>query len=891
MFDIRENYKISRKIASNGMVLLKNSEGILPFKCNDIVGLVGKNCLNLINGGGGSAAVMTEYTRSLMDGLVEKANEGKLDFYGDSASVAETNDFSVDTLNCLADKIDTAIVVYKRNGKEGGDRLLGEKCEIGFQEGAYAGENSDKTNYDEYAERVGYFHPTKSELDLFANLQKSNIKNVVLILNISATVDLSFIEQFSKIKAVLLTYLSGMEIGTAIADVLCGDVNPSGRLVDTIAYNYSDYPTSDCFDYNTRYTEYKEDIYVGYRYFETFAKDRVLYPFGYGLSYTQFQFEDCEHIVDEDNVKVSLRVKNIGNVVGREVVQIYVKAPEGDLPKPKIELKGFVKTETLNPGDTQKVSVSLKLKDLASFDDKGILGYKSAWVLEKGEYEFFAGKNIRDLVSAGIYKVEENIVTEQLKSRLCGEKYERVIIDFDNSPIIEKNITLYDVKDNKANIKEFINQLSPEEMISLSCGQPPAFPLGTAGVGNLKNRKIPNSQTADGPAGIRRSVNTTCFPCGTLIASCWDSDLQYEMGKVMGIEAYSTGIDIILAPSMNIHRNPLCGRNFEYLSEDPLITGKTASAIVNGIQNQGVCATLKHFAVNNCEFWRTTNDSIVSERALREVYLKGFEVAVKESNPAFIMTSYNRINGKYASENIQLLRGIIRDEWEYEGAIMTDWRNCASLDNEIIAGNNIKMPYGCPDQINIALEAYNEGKLTLADLRNNSYYILNAVMKTKRFKEKDFGKTHVKSTGELVIPAIEVNGVSSTRVKQQKREDGKDYLFNLSKDARMQRTFVYYSIFVEKEENYKVRAEISTNHPSFEIWFFNEQNKKLGGVDCGKAKNSNEWYTVETEIHLKAGENTLKLVFADEPQKDYPLFDGWLELPEEDIKIAQLIIY
>lgn len=891
MFDISENYKISRKIASNGMVLLKNSENILPFNSNDKIGLVGKNCLNLINGGGGSAAVKTEYTRSLMDGLVEKTNEGKIELYEGTVSIAETNDFTINTLNRLANKIDTAIVVYKRNGNEGGDRRLGEKSKIGFQEGAYAGENSEKTNYDEYEERVGYFYPSKSELELFSNLQKSNIKNVVLILNISATVDLSFIEHFSKIKAVLLTYLSGMEIGTAIADVLCGDVNPSGRLVDTIAYNYSDYPTSDCFDYNTRYTEYKEDIYVGYRYFETFAMDRVLYPFGYGLSYTQFQFEDCEYIVDEDNVVISVCVKNIGNVVGREVVQIYVKAPEGDLPKPKIELKGFAKTENLNPGDTQKVSVSLKLKDLASFDDKGILGHKSAWVLEKGEYEFFAGKNIRDLVSAGIYNLEENIVTEQLKSRLCGEKYEREIIDFDNSPVVEKNITLYDVKDNKVTLKEFINQLSPEEMISLSCGQPPAFPLGTAGVGNLKNRKIPNSQTADGPAGIRRSVNTTCFPCGTLIASCWDSDLQYKMGKAMGVESFSTGIDIILAPSMNLHRNPLCGRNFEYFSEDPLITGKTATAIVNGIQEQGVCATLKHFAVNNCEFWRTTNDSIVSERALREVYLKGFEIAVNESNPAFIMTSYNRINGKYTSENIQLLRGVLRKEWKYDGAIMTDWRNCASLDNEIIAGNNIKMPYGCFEQIDIALEAYNKGKLTLADLRNNSYYILNAVMKTKRFKENDFGKTHVKSEGVLVIPAIEVNGVSSTRVKQQKREDGKDYLFNLGKDARMQRTFVYYSVFVEKEDEYKISAEISTNCSSFEIWFCNEQDEKLGEVNCNKANNPNEWHIVETKIYLKAGENVLKLVFADEPQRDYPLFDGWFELPKDDIQIAELVIF
>ena len=890
MFDLKENYKISGELATGGMVLLKNEGNILPFDANRKIGIVGKSCLDLIKGGGGSAEVRTEYTRSIKDGLMNKHNENKFCFYEKSIELAENDDYSVESLNELAKQIDTAIVVYKRYGSEGDDRFLSKELKFDIENCIYNGEQNDGTNYDLFEEKVGYYYPSESEIELFSNLEKSDIKNVVLILNISSTVDLSFIDDYPKIKSVLLTYLSGMEIGTAIADILSGDVAPSGRLVDTIAYRYEDYPTADCFDYNKNYTEYREGIYVGYRYFETFAKEKVMYPFGYGLSYTDFEFSDYSVSVKDDIITATVTVKNIGNVSAREVVQIYVKAPMGDLPKPSIELKGFAKTKEILPNETETVEVSFKISDMASFDEIGLLGAKSAYMLEKGEYEIYVGKNVRDILKIGSYIQAETKVTEQLTARFSGEKYERDLSCLSKDVGVDKGYTLYDVSEGKISLESFLGQLSVDELISLATCQPPSFAQGTGGIGNIRSKGVPNPQTADGPAGIRRSVYTTCFPCGTLIACSWDTDLQYEMGKAMGYEGYSTGVDILLGPSMNIHRNVLCGRNFEYLSEDPLITGKTAAAIINGVQSEGLCATVKHFAVNNCEYYRQHNNSIVSERALREIYLKGFEIAVKESNPAFIMSAYNKVNGKYASANEQLMSGVLRDEWHYEGAVMTDWRNKANLDDEIIAGNNIKMPFGYPDQIKIAKSAFENGKITLAQLQHNAYYVLKAVMKTRSFKQRDFGKSHTLSAEKLIIPAIDVNGISSTRILQSTRDDGKDYIYQLSKDQRAQRTFVYYIVNAENEGDYNIAVEFSTNCPQFEIWFMNEKNEKTAVAKCDMATNENEWYCTTAKIHLSKGENVLKLMFADEPDIDYDFYNGWFDTPKTDIRIAELVI-
>lgn len=892
MFDLTANYAVSRNLASQGMVLLKNEGDLLPLGMGNTVGVVGKNCLDLIRGGGGSAHVQVEYVRSLQDGLREKAREGKFSLYEPSLDIAaETDTYTAEQLNELAEHIDTAIVTVKRFGTEGADRKIGDRKIDEDGEYVYTGEAEDGLARDDGAND---YYPSAAELELFDALERSAIKNVVLILNISAVVDISYIEKYSKIRAVLLTYLPGMESGTAIADVLCGDVNPSGRLTDTIAYDIYDYPSTANFNTPNEYdkaqfvikpTEYKEGIFVGYRYFETCAKDRVMFPFGFGLSYTTFAFENMRLQVDDGVLCAHLDVTNTGAVAGREVVQIYSSAPEGALEKPAIELRGYHKTKELQPGETEHVCVEVRAADLASFDAHGVTGYPAAWVLEAGDYTIYAGQSVRALYPCGVYTVPQTAVTEQLTLRFGGQEYVETLPEVAYRYGEDKGIRLQDVADGKATMQAFLDQLTVDELVLLAMGQPPAFPLGTAGVGNLPQYGVPNPQTADGPAGIRRSVNCTCFPCATLIACTWDEDLQFAMGKAMGFEGYSTDLDILLAPGLNIHRNPLCGRNFEYMSEDPLISGKTAAAIVRGVQSEGLCATVKHFAANNCEFKRSRSDSIIDERTLREIYLKAFEIAIKESDPAFVMTSYNLINGKKASVNTQLLKGVLRDEWGYEGAVMTDWRNFAPMDEEILAGNNIKMPYGYPDEIDRALSAYYGGAITLAQLQQNAACVLKAVMKTRAFAHNDFGVKHLLGDGVTRVPGIAVNGLSNTRLKQAQREDGEWYIYNLFKDSRAQFTFLYYVLDAQHDGEYTVAAELRTNRPQFELWYYNEKDERIGTASCASATDENAWYTVTTTLPLHQGENILKIVFADEPDRAYDFY-GYFPPPGWDLHFA-----
>jgi len=888
MFDLTKNYNVSRNVAAQGMVLLKNENKALPLKPFDKVGIVGKGCLSMTKGGGGSSLVKCEYEKSLLDGIYEKANEGKIDFAEDTVKFAKADNYEVSALNEMAKKIDKALVVFKRNGAEGGDRLVGKK-----PDGTYPDKETS-----EYEEKTGYYYLSQREVDLFENLEKSNIKEVVLILNIAAVVDLSFIEKYSKIKAVLMVSQPGMEAGRAVADVLCGDVNPSGKLVDTVAYDYRDYPTCDCYDYDPYKTEYKEGIFVGYRYFETYAKDKVMYPFGFGLSYTEFDYSNYDFTEKDGIITVSADITNIGETAGKEVVQVYVSAPSGKLKKPTVELKAYSKTRELKPGETETVEISFKTADMASFDHLGETGFKGAWVLEKGDYEIFVAKSVRELFSCGVYFFEETVVAEQLTVRFDGTKYQLNNEMFTNEEFepLDK-MSLYDVAEGKMELTDFVNRLSVREVIDLALGQPLGFAEATSGIGNIKKYGVPNPQTADGPAGVRRAVNTTCFPCGTLVACTWDEDLLFEMGKAMGYEGFSTGVDILLGPALNIHRDPLAGRNFEYHSEDPLVSGKTSAAIVRGIQSEGLCATLKHFAVNNCEYYRCVNSSEVDERTLREIYLKGFEIAVKESNPAYIMTSYNLLNGEHTSACAQLLRGVLRDEWGYEGATMTDWRNGVSMTDEIIAGNNIKMPFGYPDEGDKTFEAYKKGEIELATIRENAYRVLYSVMKTRSFVQKDFGIIH-KLDGDFIdIPVMEVNGLASSRITHETREDGVEYLYRLNREQRNQRSFVYYMLDVAKAGEYEVKAEISTNCPATQIWYYDADGNKLGTAYCDVATDETKWYTVFAKIKLSKGENMLKMVFANEPDTEYPYFNAGAEIPNawpvlstDDIKLAKLTL-
>ena len=514
---------------------------------------------------------------------------------------------------------------------------------------------------------------------------------------------------------------------------------------------------------------------MGYRYFETIpgAAEKVNYPFGYGLSYTSFAIRNCcgrlEKAEDGTQIVVEASVTNVGELAGKEVVQLYYSAPQGRLGKPARALGAFAKTRCLQPGETQQVTLRLAADSMASYDDTGKIA-KSAYVMEAGEYGFYLGNSVRNTEKVSfVYKEEADRVVLALKERVAPRQLaKRMLADgsFEELPVQaeckaerfpgfvegnpphkghwegdaaanergadapEKKIMLMDVVNGDASMEEFLAQLTNGQLIDLLCGQPNTGVANTFGMGNLPEYGVPNLMTADGPAGVRirpgLGVCTTAWPCATLLACTWNPDLVYEIGAAGAREMKENNLGIWLTPAMNIHRSPLCGRNFEYYSEDPLIAGKMAAAKVNGIQSEHIGASIKHFACNNKETNRKASDSRVSERALREIYLKGFEIAVKEAQPWTLMTCYNMINGRYASEREDLLAGILREEWGFKGMVTTDWWNKAYQYKEIKAGNDLKMGSGDPDEV---LEAWKEGKVTRKEIETCAARILETIMK------------------------------------------------------------------------------------------------------------------------------------------------------------------
>ncbi|MDO4743061.1 MAG: glycoside hydrolase family 3 N-terminal domain-containing protein, partial [bacterium] len=577
---------------------------------------------------------------------------------------------------------------------------------------------------------------------------------VVVLLNVGGTINLQYFQQ-DKIQGLVYSLQAGMEGGLATADLLCGDVNFSGKLVDTLAKNLCDYPSTETFSESKDYVRYIDDVYVGYRYFETIpgADEKVLYPFGFGLSYTTFDISNISAEQNGDEIKICAEVTNTGNVAGKEVVQVYFSTPSEKILTPRLQLSAFKKTNLLNPQESEVVCVSFKINDMASYDDLGYL-CKSAYVLQQGDYNFFVGNSIRQLDKVDFtYTVKEEFrVVQQLSQRcvpygldkrlLADGTYEQLPtgdVKPQSYPEIEGIHAdapkdprhLCDVANNKITLDEFIAQLSTDDLISLVGGQHNTGVADTGGMGNLETFGIPNVMTADGPAGLRiepnrGNINTTAWPIATLLASTWNTQLVFEIGEATAKEVKENNIGIWLSPAINIHRTPLCGRNFEYFSEDPLVSGKMAAAQINGIQSQNIACSIKHFACNNKEVNRKNSDSRVSERALREIYLKGFEIAIKESDPWTLMSAYNLINGIRASENHDLLTKILRDEWGYKGMVTSDWTNDAKHVKEVKAGNDIKMPIGAPDELKSAIE---DNTLSRAELEVCVKRILNMILK------------------------------------------------------------------------------------------------------------------------------------------------------------------
>lgn len=687
--------EFARRASEESAVLLKNENNTLPIQKKETVCVFGRCQIDYFYVGYGSGGdVNPPYTINLIDGLKNsgvnlyapllslyekwcKKNPVSHGFWGHWPMNYPEMQLEERIVKSAAENSDFAIIVLGRAAGEDRDNKL----------------------------KKGSYYLTDTEIRML-DLVTHCFNKVTVIMNCGNIIDMSWTKKYGKkISAILYAWQCGMESGKALANVLTGKVNPCGKLPCTIAENYEDYPSSAYFG-GRDYNNYTEDIFVGYRYFETFCRDKVLYPFGFGLSYTDFEITPLSFEQEEDSFRISVCVKNVGTVKGKEVVQLYVNAPQGRLSKASRRLIAFTKSKELVPNEQEEITLSFSLYDISSFDDTSF-----AYIIEQGEYVFYVGNSVRTDIVAGRAELD-NTLLEQL-DEICGvqDSFERITVKEENGKLVEskeivspskpylkerilKNLPeeigfkgdrgyrLADAAQGKITLDDFISQLNNEELEALTRGQgmmnSDLGVIGNAGafggiIASLRDKGVAPIITTDGPAGIRIKKYTSLIPCGTALASTWNCDLVRELASVMGAEMREYGSDVLLAPGMNIQRNVLCGRNFEYFSEDPVLSGKMGSAYVNGVQSNGVSACPKHFACNNQEVRRTRNDARVSQRALREIYLKGFEICVKESRPLNIMTSYNKVNGVWSHYNYDLVTTVLRKEWGYKGNVMTDW--------------------------------------------------------------------------------------------------------------------------------------------------------------------------------------------------------------------------
>ena len=688
--EIRE---LCRKVTAEGCVLLKN-DGTLPLG-NQQFALFGRCQINTFYVGYGSGGdVKPPYKVSILEGL--RAGGANLDI-----QVVET--YEQWTKNHIPDEGYWGHwpMCYKEMPVK--DEFIASAAKRNTTAvvviGRAAGE--DRENKIE----KGSWFLTDTEDNLLA-LTRKYFKKVCVMINSGSIMDVTRIEKH-KPDALMFVWQGGQETGNAVADVLLGKVSPSGKLTDTIAA-IEDYPSYKYFG-NKKYNNYAEDIYVGYRYFNTFARDKIIYPFGFGLSYTKFEITDCKVKQNaETTATVTFTVKNAGDFTGKQVVQVYLSVPQGKLGKPSRELAAYVKTKELAPNESQTLSVTVELKDFASFDDMGVTGYKNSFVLESGEYKIFIGENVSCVKE--IYTLNlDGMVLIKACEEACAPRYsfKRMVnakgVHYENTPVATVNLrervlnrlpktferkngtdySFQDVIDGKITPDEFVAEFTPEELDAFTRGSlymmdSPYGPKGNAGTFGancqpLFDKGIPAISTNDGPSGARLQAHSTLLPNGVALASSFNDELVENLTYEFGKEVIARKSHVLLAPGINIHRNPLCGRNFEYFSEDPYLTGKMAVAYIKGVQSAGASATPKHFACNNQESKRGINDSRVSQRALREIYLKGFEIYIKEANPDCLMTSYNKLNGVYNYFNYELVTTILRDDWGYKGCVMTDW--------------------------------------------------------------------------------------------------------------------------------------------------------------------------------------------------------------------------
>jgi len=876
--EIRHQDKV-RKLTPEGMVLLENN-GILPLKDEKKIALYGTGARKTIKGGTGSGDVNSRKiitieqgmenagvritTKKWLDGYDKIYQEGYWNYIKDARAKIATGTHIVDILfgypfqipehqpitaeDIKISDTDTAIYVISRNSGEGTDR----------------------------SNTKGDYQLSDRELESLCFLEQY-YKNTVVLFNVGGAIEIKELKKIKGISAILLVSQPGNISGDVIADVLFGKAYPSGKLTTTWANTYKDYPFGEEFsqnngDLNDSY--YKEGIYVGYRYFDTFGIEPA-YPFGYGLGYAKFRLESPVVTADEKKVKILLKVVNetetcFNFTKGKEVVQVYLSKPEGKLEKPYQELVAFEKTKELDAGEVQELSIEFPTERLASYDTD-----RACWCIEAGDYLIRVGNSSRNTKIAAKLRLNREVIIEQDKNlfaldtefyELRKQKdtisfhYETEYKEIQNAPVLtldadrfvtrnisyqekhqemgkaikkessfsdrdervrnknterkekketEKRIKLTDVIAERATLEELVAQMTKEEMAMLCVGRgwenkmdgdteigsaSLAVP-GAAGdttVYLMQTREIRNIILADGPAGLRlksefqvdaegNPISTgialpmyadlmgkekketkpleeaktyyqyaTAVPIATMLAQTWNKELLEQIGDIIGAEMEEFGITLWLAPGMNLHRNVLCGRNFEYFSEDPLLSGFCAVSETKGVQHhKGTGVTIKHFALNNQENNRNFNNSHVKERTLREIYLKSFEICVKEAAPMAVMTSYNLLNGIHTANSVDLLMSLLRSEWGFDGLVMTDWGTTGNSVSGLaekgkaygtstapgcmLAGNDLIMP-GMKRDIEEILAAVGT-EISLADLQAATMNILKTIMKSGRYKE------------------------------------------------------------------------------------------------------------------------------------------------------------
>ena len=769
--DLERYAVLARQATAEGCVLLENEGQALPLREGERVAVFGRMAFHYYKSGLGSGGLVnTRYVVGILDALKDckeiRLDEKLMGIYEDwirENSFDEGQgwgrvpwcqkemEVTDEMLGCARDN-DVSLVIIGRTAGEDQDNNAGP----------------------------GSYCLTKTEEDMIRRVCQAS-KRTVVVLNVGNIIDMSWVEKYHP-QAVLYAWQGGQEGGNGVADVLTGKVCACGKLTDTIAQSIEDYPSTENFgDPFKNY--YKEDIYVGYRYFETFAKDKVLYPFGYGLSYTSFGIKAEILKNSEEELTVAAEVVNTGAVKGKEVVQVYAKVPQGKLGNPARRLIGFAKTGELKPGEKEEVVIVIPKYDLTSYDDSGVTGHKSCYVLEEGTYEIFVGSDVRSAESAGCYEEKFRVVEKLQEAYAPVEKFSRMkaVLMPDGSyqavteevPVRtvdpqerrkqnlpetlvytgDKGYKLVDVLDGKVSMENFVAQISEEDLIAMFRGEGMCSPKVTPGTAaafggvteSMKALGIPVGCCADGPSGIRMDCGTKAFslPNGTALGCTFNTELVGDLYEMTGKELRLNKIDSLLGPGMNIHRNPLNGRNFEYISEDPLLTGRICAVQVKAMAKSGIGSTIKHFCGNNQEVGRSTSDSVMSERCLREIYLKGFEMAVREGGARSVMTTYGSVNGLWTAGSYDLCTTILRKEWGFEGIVMTDWWAKSNYEGHqaevsvkapmVAAQNDIYMVVSDakanPEKDDVE-EMLHAGKLTLGELQRNAANILGFLLKS-----------------------------------------------------------------------------------------------------------------------------------------------------------------